>query len=142
MRWLVAVSIALNLFFAAFLGAQAWRAHQAMPEAERGLAQGIVQQLAAKLPPEDAKLLRRTFLAKLPAILAAQGESADGLEQLRSDIAHAPLDMDKIRADLQPIRDGRQKSRAAVEDALLDLLPGLSPEGRQALSQYRFLPRR
>lgn len=145
--WLIGVSIALNLFFAAFLGAQAWRAHHRGPEAdiagERGgaFAQGIIRQLAEKLPPADARLLRNSFLTRLPAILAAQAQALDGLERLRSDIAQEPLDMDKVRADMQPIQDGRQKSRAVVEEVLVEILPRLSPQGRQALSQYRFAPR-
>ncbi len=145
-HWLVGISIALNLFFAAFLGAQAWRAHHRPPEAELagergGFGQGMLRQLAETLPPADARLLRNAFLTRLPAILADQARARDGLEQLRSDIGQASLDLDKVRADLQPIQEARQNSRMAVEDALIEVLPRLSPEARLTLSQYRFAPR-
>ncbi len=62
------------------------------------------------------------------------------MESVRHDIGAAPLDMDKLRADLDASRQARDNIRPLAEQALLEALPQMSDQGRETLSRYRLLP--
>jgi hypothetical protein len=146
-RWGIALSIALNLFFAAFIGAQAWRLQQ--PEyphsiLARGLATGQVTQdllrlLAKRLPPADARILQDAFAARMQEITAIQQAASEAMQQVRIDIGRQPFDPDRLRADLLAARATRQKISPIVEAILLDALPRMSNDGRLALSRHHVL---
>ncbi len=150
-RFAVGLSIALNVFFAAFLLAQTWKAHQAETVPVIATGNGferdmpgreIVRQLARKLLPDDAHLLREAFRARLPQLIELRRAARRAADKVREDIGESTLDIDKLRRDLVAGREAREKIRPVVEDILLDVLPRMSDQGRQILSQYRFVPAR
>ncbi len=150
-HWLLGLSIGLNLFFAAFIGAQAWRIRHSegfLPvTGSNSLATGaiigsIVQQIASKLPPDDARTIHDAFAAKLPELIALQQQSRQAIEQLRVDIVQRPYDNNKSRTDVLTAREARQKLGRIIEETLLEVLPRMSDGGRLALSQYRLLLQR
>ncbi len=153
MRWThvaIILSVALNLFLVAFLGAQIWRLRHPggvlALATSRGLATGavtqlVLRQLIEKLPPADAAIFRNAFAARLPEMIMLQRQSIEAMEQARTDIARLPYDNDKVRADLNAGRAARQKIGPLLEETLLDILPRMSEEGRRTLSEYRLLPR-
>ena len=149
-RWGIGLSIALNLFFAAFIGAQAWRLHHlgeviSLPRGG-GLAsadvQSIIEKLAKNLPPADGRLIRGAFAAKMPQLVALQAELLRTSELVHADIAQKPFSADKLQTDMNAAAVARQQIPPVIQDVLLDVLPQMSDEGRLVLSQYWLLPQR
>jgi uncharacterized membrane protein len=142
------LSLALNLFLVAFVGAQAWRARNTesmllTASSEGGItAHGILRQLADKLPPEDGRLLRDAFAARLPELATLRRQSVQAMDRVRDDIARRPFDADRTRADMRAAREARRNLAPVIEETMLDVLPRMSDEGRIALGQYRLAPRR
>lgn len=145
----IGVSAALNIFLLTFVGTQAWRHRHpdsflAMSTigtvASGDVARAFVQQLASVLPPEDGKVLRSAFVARLPELIRLQRSSLAAAEQVRRDIGVHPFDVNKLRTDMVAARQARQAIRPIVEDSLLEALPRMSDSGRQVLSEYRILP--
>jgi len=150
-RWAVGLSVALNLFFVAFLGAQFWRsqgieglfAPATTSNAGAGpFRRAVLRQLVARLPPEDGRVLRAGFVARLPELVRLQRQSVAAAEQVRADIAASPLDLEKLRTDMRAAREARQQLAPVIEEALLDVVPRMSDEGRRILSDYRLSQRR
>jgi uncharacterized membrane protein len=150
-RFVVGPSIALNIFFASFLLVQTWNSQQAeiapgTPTANdvdaRMPAREVLRQLTRKLLPDDARLLREAFRAKLPQLLDLQREARLAADKVRRDVDQSTLDMDKLRADLAAARQAREKVRPVMEEVLLEVLPRMSEPGRHILSQYRLMPGR
>lgn len=150
-HWAVGLSIALNLFFAAFIGAQAWRNRH--PEgiftvattgilARGAIGEGVLKQLMSQLPADDGRILQDALGPKLPEVMAWQRHLAEAMERVRADIAQQPFDKDRLRADLLAAREVRQTISPLIEEVLLDALPRMSDRGRIVLSQYRLLARR
>ncbi len=71
-----------------------------------------------------------------------QRQSRAATERVRADIGARPLDVEKLRADLDASRAARDKLRPAIQQILLDVLPQLSDDGRTILSTYRVAQRR
>jgi uncharacterized membrane protein len=142
LRWLLAGSLAVNLFLVAFVGVEAWRMRHPLSS---GLAEGAVEsvfkQIGERLPADDRTVLRRAFAARLPALIAAGRDSRDGLDQARADIEADPFDPAKLRADLEAARTARQRAGLLVQEVLLDSLPRLSPRGRKAIADFRLIAR-
>ncbi|WP_316977396.1 periplasmic heavy metal sensor [Shumkonia mesophila] len=149
--WAVGLSIAFNLFFAGFIGAQAWRHRHPESLLSEVIADGpvggvvvqaILRQIAEKLPPADGHILRGAFARKFPELVPLWRQSFQAVERVRADIAERPFDGDKTRTDMLAAREARQQVSPLIEGILLDALPRMSDEGRLALSQYRLLPQR
>lgn len=147
LRVILAVSIALNLFLAAFVGAQRWKAVRlerlALPAAGflegEGMRdpEGAVQRLGTTLPRADAALLRRAVLTRLDALAEARRGFAAAVERTREEVARNPVDPTALRAAIEEARRQRQRFGPLVEEILLDIVPRMSPEGRQVLARYR-----
>jgi uncharacterized membrane protein len=140
----LAISLAVNLFGIAFVGARLWHNHTvrgALIEADGGTAappvRTILRQIIASLPAKDGVILREAFIARLPELAALNRASIGAAEQVRIDIAQQPFDFAKTQADMLVSRDARQKTGAAVQETLLGVLPKMSDEGRRALAHYR-----
>lgn len=148
-RWLIGLSVALNLFFLAFFAAQSWRVVHGGPLAmiarpglgSGGVAETILQRIAGQLPPDDARVFRQAMQSRLPEVLRLQRQSLAAMEQVRADVAARPFDAEKTRADMQAARQLRQQIAPLVEAALLEALPRMSDAGRRALGEIRLLPR-
>jgi uncharacterized membrane protein len=126
---LLLVSVGLNLFFAGLAGGRAaFRPHDPPPG-----SLPIASQIAQHLPKEDRPVFREMMQARGRAIRSiglAQREA--GLDIVRAARAE-PFDADALRRALS---DQREKSRAAREvrdEAFVELMAHLSPEGRRAL---------
>ncbi|WP_186455772.1 periplasmic heavy metal sensor [Nitrospirillum pindoramense] len=145
LRLVFILSLALNLFLLAFLGAQQWRQRAvlgALPPTLARSAAGnalatIIGQLAEQLPPEDSRLLRDAILSHMGQLEAAQGRFADAMSQVRAEIDRTPLDPDALRAAMAHAREERQPISPVLEDIMMEVLPKMSPEGRHILARYR-----
>ncbi|WP_044560960.1 periplasmic heavy metal sensor [Azospirillum sp. B4] len=144
-RLALILSLALNLFLLAFLGAQQWRqqvALHALPPAIAGTPAGsalanLLSQLAEQLPTEDRRLLRTAFVSHAAQFQEAQARFAAAMDQVRTEVDRTPLDIDALRAAIANAREQRQPMGPVLEDIMMDVLPKMSPEGRHVLSHYR-----
>lgn len=146
-RWayVAAVSLALNGFCLAFIGAQVLRLRHpdkvlAVVGGDRvgkAIAESIMAQLPGKLPDADGQLLRKAFAAKAPTLSALRIQLAEADEQVRADLARQPFDEERLRVSMVQSRAIRRQFGPLIEDMLLEVLPRMSDEGRLALSQYR-----
>lgn len=150
-RIALTVSVALNLFLVTLIGVQMWRHRHPdgllAQASARWLASGqvvqaVLDQAGDQLPAEDARLLRQALTERSAELIRLQRQSRQAMEQLRRDIAQQPYDDAPVRTDLAALAQARQAIRPLVEDMLLELLPRLSPQGRQVLSRLRLLPER
>ncbi len=141
MRGLVALSVALNLFFLAFVGARMWHAGDATRDLVSGVVvRVILQRVTDSLPPDDGRILQQAAAARLDRLSHWQQQSREAAEQVRRDIAATPFDLERTRADLLAARQTRQQLSPVIEDILLDALPRMSDEGRRVLSEQRLSP--
>jgi hypothetical protein len=143
-QFALAISLVVNLFGVAFVGARLWHNHSirgALTESDTGTSappiRTILRQIIASLPAQDGQMLREAFIARLADLAALNRASIAADEQVRADIAQQPFDVAKTQADMLVSRDARQKTGAVIQETLLGVLPKMSDEGRQALAQYR-----
>lgn len=138
LRWVLAVSLAVNVFLVGFIGVQAWRLRHLRASA---VVESVFKQVGERLPPDDRSILRRALQSKAPALIAAGRQSKEALEQVRADVGREPYDDAKVRTDLAAARDARQRMGALVEEILLETLPQLSEAGRKTIGDFRVLAR-
>ncbi|MEA1674160.1 periplasmic heavy metal sensor [Nitrospirillum sp. BR 11163] len=145
LRFLFLLSLALNLFLLAFLGAQQWRQRTALGALPPVLARSaagnalatLVGQLAEQLPAGDRSLLRGAIVSHMAQLEAAQGRFTAAMDQVRTEIDRTPLDPDALRAAMANAREQRQPIGPVLEDIMMEVLPKMSPEGRHVLARYR-----
>lgn len=145
LRGILVVSIAVNLFLVALVGAQRWQAVQlrrmAMPAISALEKQGLrepetmLEQLGAGLSRDDAAILLGAARARLRALLSVKADFASAVERAREEIARDPVDPAGLRSAIAEARRQRQRFGPLLEDIVLDAVPRMTPEGRRVLSQ-------
>ncbi len=139
---LIALSIALNIFFAAFLLGQLWQTRGHNTDVQAWPAREVLRQLERRLSDKDAQALRQAFVSRAEQIGELQRQHREAVDRVRRDVGAKPLDLDKLSTDLHASHQARDKLRPLVEQALLEALPQMSDAGRQTLSRYRLMPAR
>ncbi|WP_158240569.1 periplasmic heavy metal sensor [Telmatospirillum siberiense] len=127
---LLAVSLGLNLFLAGWevtqhFGPSPYSKPHPAPET-------VAEAIANSLPAGDADILRKAFVEKRPALQEAREEYLNELARLRSIITTEPFDRDAFDASMSRMRATRQTERLLFGDTMRDVIPRLSPQGRQA----------
>jgi uncharacterized protein YhaN len=145
LRVILAVSIALNLFLVALVGAQRWRAVQVQRMATpaiglgegRGMRdpEGTLQEFLARLSPSDAAILQAVARARLGELLNARRDFVSAVERARAEIGRDSIDLTALREAMAEARRQRQRFGPLLEGILLDAVPRMTPEGRRALSR-------
>ncbi len=149
LRGILVVSIALNLFLVALVGAQAWQAAKlrrmavpAISALERQALQdpeGTLARLGAGLSRDDAAILLDAARARVSALLSVKADYVSAVEHAREEIARDPADPAGLRSAIAEARRQRQRFGPLLEDILLDAVPRMTPAGRRALSQSQGL---
>lgn len=148
LRWLLAASLALNLFLVAFLIGQRWqpwRPPAPVLEEEaaapmRGLRPAIhLRQIMATLPPEDAALLRQAVVRRIPLLRAARLDFFAAIEALRTEIMRSPPSAPALQAAIAEVRRKQAPFTIFIEELLVETVPQMSEAGRRALGQYRMM---
>ena len=130
-KWLVAVSIALNLFLLSALLVSYWQRQQALEaDVDRSLA-----NLIAKLPDADAQALRDASRAKRQQIKAARIEFDSAAQRATQIASREPFDALAFKAALEDLRAQRQAILDIRIALYLDVAPKLSPQARKQLAQ-------
>lgn len=150
LRAILTVSIALNLFLLAIVGAQRWRVlhmqRMSLPVSSlvEGRAiqdpEGTLQDYLHGLSPQDAAILEGATRARLGEILNARREFTAAIERARVEIARDPVDPAAVRAAIVEARQQRQRFGPVLEGILIDAVPRMSVEGRRTLAQAHRAP--
>ncbi len=141
MRTLLVTSLAANLFFCAWFGAQAWRRHRVAELAASPVAESILPQVLERLPPADRDVFRSAFSGRLPELRELQRQARAAMARVRAGMAARPFDLAAVRADMEAWRQARQRISTLFEEGLVEALPRMSDQGRLVLSQQRIVRR-
>jgi len=133
-RWLLLVSLALNLFFIGAAVAMAIRAPA--PSYWDKSVFVRVERLAAMLPPADADLVRSSMNANHAAIEQAQAKYQAARERIHDVLRKEPFNPADLRAAMAETRGARQAYDTLIHGVFADDAPRMSPAGRQALADW------
>jgi uncharacterized membrane protein len=139
-RWLVLVSLALNLFFIGAGGALLARHYLApaasSPSIDRSVA-GRIDRLAAQLPSADGEILRAEFRAHQPQIEAARNAYRQAQDEISRILRTEPFDADAMRRAMAQARAARQVFDQVLHEHLASAAARMSAEGRTRLADSR-----
>lgn len=132
-RWIRGVLIAslcLNLLLAGAAGAlvMRWRLH---PEQE--VYRLALRQVTRLLDHDDARVVRRAFVARRGDTQAAYAEYRQSLKAVLAALQESPRNEDKLQAAIREARAKRSAVSDLTFDALLNGMETISPAGRDAL---------
>ena len=140
-RWLLIVSLALNLFFIGTAGTLAFR-HYVKPTQPAGTiipartAAARIERLAAPLPKEDGEKLRASFRQQEEAAERARAALNRALDHLQATLRKQPYDPEELRAALLQIRTARPVYEVVMAEIYSRGVDSMSPEGRTKLADW------
>jgi len=137
-RWILLVSLALNLFFVGATGALLARhyvADGATAPIDRSVA-ARMERLAATLPPPDADILRSEYRANAPAVDAARDSYRQAQDEVRRTLRGDPFEAEAMRAALLKTRAARQGFDESLQDMIASAATKMSPAGRNQLANW------
>lgn len=139
-RWLVLLSLALNLFFVGIAGALAVRHYTEAPAAGTALvdrsAAARIERLAAILPASDAEILRAEFRARASTVEGARDEYRRMLDVARAFLRLQPFDVGGMRSALAAARGARQIFDQLMHELIVAAADKMSAEGRSKLADW------
>jgi uncharacterized membrane protein len=139
-RWLLIVSLALNLFFVGTIGALAIRhyATTTQPAAieRQRTAASRVDRLAATLPRADAEKLRAAFKAQEAAAESARDALNRAIERIQTTLRTQPFDPAQLRAAMAEARTLRPRYEQIMQEILVAAASAMSEEGRVKLADW------
>ncbi len=122
--WLLLVSLGLNLFLGGWAASELWHRPPMPPPG------GMVEHLAARLPPADAQIVRDAFAPVDARFREGRGLREDVMAALRA----TPFDPQALDAALARELDGQAAFGRALRDAFVGAATKLSPEGRRIMA--------
>ena len=131
-RWLLPVSLALNLFFIVLAVRHLPFLHPHPPDAGH-----IADFMTSNLPPADAAILQQSFAAHAAVMEEAHRAGQDFPEKIRAALTANPFDPGALSAALKDGQAGHQIMEDALAAALVEAAGKMSPEGRAALAARR-----
>ncbi|PWC81664.1 hypothetical protein TSH100_26855 [Azospirillum sp. TSH100] len=134
LRRLTLMSLALNLFLAAILGAMLVGATgKPSPPPYRPMPDRFVEHMAAGLSDADATRLRAIFEPLRPRYDALTEDYRQEGQRVRSLLQGEPVDFESLNAAIAAARAKRRLIGELTEQTVLLVLPDLSPAGRLRL---------
>ena len=134
-RWILFVSLALNLFFIGAWAAFAWR-HYAWERHRPWTPATRIERLAAALPAADADKLRSEFRAHQENIEAAITAYRQAQRGMREALRAEPFNADALRSAMAAARNARDKLDEALQDVIASAGAAMTPEGRRSLADW------
>jgi uncharacterized membrane protein len=134
-RWILFVSLALNLFFVGAWAAFAWR-HYAWERHRPWTPATRIERLAAALPAGDADKLRSEFRAHQGNIEAAIMSYRQAQRGMRDALRAEPFNADALRSAMAEARSARGKLDEALQDVIASAGAAMTPEGRRSLADW------
>ena len=134
-RWILFISLALNLFFIGAWAALAWRhyAWERHGPSDPGMR---IERLAAALPAGDADKLRAEFRARQGDIEAAVTAYRQAQRRTREALRAEPFNVETLRADMAEARAARGKLDTTLQDVIATATATMTPEGRRNLADW------
>lgn len=134
LRRLALMSLALNLFLAAILGAMlVGTTGKPAPQPYRPMPDHFVEHMATGLSDADAARLRAIFAPLRPRYDALTEDYRQEGQRVRSLLQAEPVDFDSLNAAITAARAKRRLIGELTEQTVLLVLPDLSPAGRLRL---------
>lgn len=136
-RWLLVVSLALNLFFIGIVGAMGARyLLETTQTAQRGDLSKI-EQIAARLPTADGELLRAEYARQRDAVEAARDLIHQKQDEIRAALRAEPFDPAAMRAAQADSRAARESFYQVLHGVVLTAASRMSTVGRNKLADWR-----
>jgi uncharacterized membrane protein len=134
-RWILLISLALNLFFIGAWAALAWR-HYAGWHHGRWDPATRIERLAHALPPGDAVKLRTEFRAHEGNIEQAITTYRQAQHGTREALRAEPFNLEALHAAMAAARTARGKLDEALQDVIATAGASMTPEGRRSLADW------
>ncbi|MGA8616765.1 MAG: periplasmic heavy metal sensor [Xanthobacteraceae bacterium] len=141
MRWLLPVSLTLNLAFAGAAGASFLRHSAASVPLEpvthmtRGAEQRL-DRIATSLPAPDAQIMRSAIRAEAAKVVAAQASLRLSQEDVRNSLRAEPFDPAAVRAAMAETSAARDNYDQVLHDLIASAAARMSPVGRSKLADW------
>ena len=134
-RWVLPVSLAVNVFLLTVIAVHEWRRPHGPPNPRR-----MVEDIASSLPEADATVLRQTFAAEPELQQDPFKGGADTMASLRKVLRTEPFDPVAFAAEFHKLHERRDRFEQALDRALQTAVATMSPEGRRRLADHRGPP--
>lgn len=131
-RWLVFISLALNLFFVGLI-ASLWVRGPAPLDRS---APARIERLAAALPAADGEKLRTLYAARSAEILSQQTRYEKARNDIRAELRREPADGAALKQAMARTREARLAFDELLQNVIAQAAVEISPEGRQRLANY------
>jgi uncharacterized membrane protein len=137
-RWVVAlcwISLVVNIFLVSAIATH-WATQWLAPNAiQRGEAvDRPMARLLARLPREDARIVRELHRDQRARIVAARAEYDAALAAAGRAVAREPLDEAVVAQALEEVRRKRQVITDVRVQLYAQIIPKLSKEGRRLVA--------
>jgi uncharacterized membrane protein len=137
-RWLLPVSLALNVCFVGAASAVAYRYTGDVPLPVGDLVNssaGVrLDHVAAALPANDAQIMRAQIHAEEVKVAAAQADLRLAQEEARNSLRAEPFDIDAMRTAMAQVQVARENYHLVLHQVFEGAAPRLSVVGRNMLA--------
>jgi uncharacterized membrane protein len=139
-RWLLLMSVALNVLFVGAAGAVALRYTGSVPLAAVARIghnpTDRLNQIAASLPSSDAQVIRAELRTDEQKVAAAQADLRLAREDLRNSLRADPFSADAMRAAMEENRLARDNFDLVLHDVIATAATKMSVVGRNMLADW------
>ncbi len=139
MPLILGFSLGCNALLGGFVVTQQVRSLLIQPPVEQmaALRPGqLVRAMIARLPADDAAVMRAAFRDHAVEIAAAQRNVLAGLQRIRTVLGGQTLDRAALEQSMAATRLARQELGNLLQQTLLEALEHLSPDGRRVLADF------
>jgi uncharacterized membrane protein len=138
LRWLLLVSIGLNLAFVGAAGAVAIRYTSPVPlrpvaRLDNSMA-GRIDRIASRLPPDDAEIIKSELRADSVSVAAVQADLRLSQDAVRKSLRAQPFDPEAMQAAMTENRMARQRADGLLHDMIVAAATKMSDAGRNKLA--------
>jgi uncharacterized membrane protein len=139
-RWILLVSLGLNLFFIGAGGTLAARHYLAdktvaTAPVDRSVAARI-ERLAATLPSADGEILRAEYRANASTVDGTRDTYRKAQDEVREILRSEPFSPDAMRAAMSKARMARQTFAHQLQDVIATAAAKMTPAGRSKLADW------
>jgi uncharacterized membrane protein len=139
-RWILLVSLGLNLFFIGATGAWAARhmlaeTAQTTPWFDRTVAARI-ERLASTLPNADGDVLRAAYRANATAVDGARDAYRQTQNEVRGILRSEPFEPEAMRAAMSRTRLARQGFDQLLQEVIASAAARMTAAGRNKLAEW------
>jgi uncharacterized membrane protein len=140
MRWLLPMSLAMNVLFVGASGAVALRYTGSVPLSTVARidhsATDRLDHIAASLPMTDAQVLRLQIRADEEKVASAQADLRLSQEGVRETLRAEPFDLAAMQAAMEQVQVARGNYHMVLHEMIASAAPKMSVVGRNKLADW------